>query len=59
MKTTNKAIQEQTSYKVGSANQEEPLEYFIASQSFGFQFCYREAQDPNFAENMVEEVKND
>ena len=38
---------------------EEPLEYFNNSSSFGFKFNYLEAQDPNFAENLVEELNNE
>ena len=59
MKQHNKTLQPQTSQIREKTTQEPPIEYFIQSQSFGFRFCYLDAQDPNYAENVVEELKSE
>lgn len=61
MKQHNKETQLELSHKIENAKdemQQEPIEYFINSQSFGFRFCYMESQDPNYAENLVDELNN-
>ena len=55
MKQNQKQFNEDTTSNIETTT--EPIEYFIP-ESFGFKFVFKEAQNPDFAENLVDELNN-
>jgi hypothetical protein len=57
MKQQIKQIEDEMSDNIEKTT-EEPIEYFMPEQ-IGLKFCWMEAQQENFAEDLVKEVKED